>query len=266
MINFKEEKEIIQLINNALKINILPKKKASLLGPKYETTKKHITKISFEMDKEERPIYNKIPAEEIKKNEIRYMPTEIGKLEYLETIGWRHALMGNLPEEIGKLKKLKIMTIESKVITELPQSIGEMESLESLQFTCELMKTLPKSIGNLQNLKNIRLYETPKDFYLPETLLNASNLNKIDFCRTTIDDIPVFLASHPSLKTIALFNVHMEKFPKSLAKFQNLETLFWRNTLRNIKTPQIVDEIKKIGIGTYGEIRGEALEYLRNNI
>ncbi len=266
MINLEEEKKIINLINKALMTNILPKEQADIIGSQFEVQEEHIHKISIRMEKEDQYKYTYLPAKKIKKKEVRYMPPEIGKLEHLDMLVCDHAILGNLPREFCELKKLTWLALTSKVIMDLPDCIGKMEKLETLMLHCELVKTLPESIGDLQNLKSIHIWDAPKNFILPKSILKASNLNSIGFEKSHISEIPDFLIEHPALKKLFLIDVDIVKLPKIISKFKNLETLLWRSPITDKKDLELIKKVNEFGRGPYGEITGEALNFLRDNI
>ena len=85
-------------------------------------------------------------------NEIRGLPSEIGKLTNLEELDLSDIQLEALPPEIGNLTNLEILDVDSNLLTAVPAEIGNLANLRRLSLNHNPLAKLPPEIRKLNTL------------------------------------------------------------------------------------------------------------------
>ena len=213
---------------------------------------------------------------------ITEIPTEVARLQYLETLEVSRTKIIRLPAEIGDLKQLKTVDVSwNKELTELPREMGNLKyTLETLcvgrsyirEQAWEIIRTLkklktldvsynpelsgiPRDIGELQQLKNLVVSHNLGITELPKEIGKLQHLEKLNLSRTSITELPREIGNLQRLQILNLAGVStITKLPRDIGKLQNLEALDLEDT--NVrKIPREIGGLKKLknlytGVGT----------------
>lgn len=83
--------------------------------------------------------------------ELKFLPTDIGKLKNLEWISVGHLKLQEIPESIGDLKYLKALNASTNNIPNIPASIGKLSHLTLLDVGRNKITHFPTTMVNLSN-------------------------------------------------------------------------------------------------------------------
>jgi len=127
---------------------------------------------------------------ELPNNDLKSLPTEIGKLINLQELNLFSSGLIEIPAEIGNLVNLQVLYLAFNNITELPPEIGKLINLNKLEiYRDTLLYSLPYEIGNLINLDT--MYLVGNNFKtLPNSIVNLSpDLLNIAFNKINPDSL-----------------------------------------------------------------------------
>uniref|UniRef100_A0A8R7QUC3 Disease resistance protein RPM1 n=1 Tax=Triticum urartu TaxID=4572 RepID=A0A8R7QUC3_TRIUA len=155
---------------------------------------------------------------------ISEIPTEIARLQHLETLQVRFTSITELPSEIRDLQQLKTLVVsQNQKLAELPREIGDLQQLETLDLSWTKLTELSREIGNLQNLENLILHHTE------------------------LKELPPEIGKLQHLKTLDLSCNGLTQLPREMWKLQNLKRLLL-NATGGAKIPREIGELKKLEI------------------
>ena len=143
------------------------------------------------------------------------LPESIGNLTSLRRLDVSNTQLTNIPKSIGNLSNLQILYVNNTQLTTLPESIGNLVRLQILYASNTQLTTLPDSIGNLINLRELNVNNT-KLTTLPITIRNMINLEYLDIGRTTIKSTSNELYRLPSIKTLILEDLSLDRLPNGI--------------------------------------------------
>ncbi|XP_032150611.1 leucine-rich repeat-containing protein 63 [Sapajus apella] len=112
-------------------------------------------------------------------NDLRYFPTEILCLKYLQILKLRNNPIKEIPSEIQQLKFLRIFTIAFNLITVLPPGLFSLSFLEELDVSYNELTFIPNEIQKLRSLEKLTVDGNELSFF-PHGILEL-NLTKIQF-------------------------------------------------------------------------------------
>lgn len=145
-------------------------------------------------------------------NNLTILPNSIGKLKSLKELNLSYNELSVVPESFRELKSIEIISFHSNPLIELPYWFGELTTLKRLDFVFTQLKSLPDSIGLLSslkflnltwtrinslpnsigNLKSLEYLDIPSRINsIPDTILNCTNLKKIEYINSKLDESPV---------------------------------------------------------------------------
>ncbi|KAJ1288096.1 hypothetical protein BS78_02G063500 [Paspalum vaginatum] len=180
---------------------------------------------------------------------ITEIPTEIVRLQYLETLELSSTGITRLPGEIGGLKQLKTLELSfNGGLTELPR---EMENLQDLETLCvggtnigdagweiitrlKKLKTLdvnyngvrtglPRDIGGLLLLKNLNVSYNKGITELPKEIGNLEHLETLNIRATGITKLPRDIGKLQKLETLDLVFTKVRKVPREMGALKKLK-------------------------------------------
>jgi Leucine-rich repeat (LRR) protein len=176
-------------------------------------------------------------------NQLQNIPNEIGDMEKLDDLLLNENKLKELPSTIGKLQNLKNLFVISNQLETLPNKIGGLAHIETLFLNNNQLKKLPHELWGLKNLMTLDLMDNKdldlKDSYkalavLPVNLVlstspngygidtlslfvkiniqnallaeiaNVKNIQKLDFERDSLTDLPPAIGELKSLSEINL--------------------------------------------------------------
>ncbi|KAM3206106.1 hypothetical protein ACQJBY_061658 [Aegilops geniculata] len=180
---------------------------------------------------------------------ISEIPTEIARLQHLETLQVRFTPITELPSEIRDLQQLKTLVVsQNKKLAKLPREIGDLQQLETLDLSYNhRLRELPREIGNLQNLENLYLSVTMLEELPPETG-KLQHLKALEVHFTRITRLPSEIGNLHHLETLDLSgNLGLTQLPHEMGRLQNLKRLLL-NLTGVVKIPREIGGLKKLEI------------------
>ncbi|XP_037419451.1 disease resistance protein PIK5-NP-like [Triticum dicoccoides] len=180
--------------------------------------------------------------------EIGEIPSEIARLQHLETLQVRFTWITELPCEIGDLQQLKTLDVSRNTkLAKLPREIGDLQHLETLDLSCNRLTGLPREIGNLQNLENLYLNATMLEELPPETW-KLQHLKALEVGWARIKRLGSEIGELQHLETLDLsHNTELTQLPHEMWKLQNLKRLLLNGT-GVTKIPREIGGLKKLEI------------------
>ena len=159
------------------------------------------------------------------KNNVKIIPSEIGKLENLLLLDLCKAFeVEKIPSEIGNLKKLKKIRLSLTEVSSIPKEIGNLNQLEILWICCNHLTEIPKEIGSLRNLVDLDIHSNNIS-YLPDEICRLTKLKSLNLSYCELKKIPENIGDLNKLKTLNLFNNDLRYLPKSIVNLVNLKEL-----------------------------------------
>ncbi|WVZ62228.1 hypothetical protein U9M48_011995 [Paspalum notatum var. saurae] len=179
---------------------------------------------------------------------IAEIPTEIVRLQYLETLELYATGITRLPAEIGDLKQLKTLDVSwNRGLTELPR---EMENLQDLERLCiggtNIRDPRWEIITRLKKLKTLDMSRNGMVAGLPRDIWGLQQLKNLDVSgNKVITELPEEIGKLQNLETLNARGTGITKLPRDIGKLQNLESLDLSNT--NVrKVPREIGGLKKL--------------------
>jgi len=87
----------------------------------------------------------------LRRNNLEYLPKEIGFLSNLEYLDLRLNKLEKLPNAIGLLFKLKNLNLSSNILITIPDSIGDLLMLKTLNLKSNHWITIPENVKKLES-------------------------------------------------------------------------------------------------------------------
>jgi Leucine-rich repeat (LRR) protein len=216
---------------------------------------------------------------------LEKLPTEIGRLSWLEILDLESVHLASLPKEIGLLKNLKELRLLDNKLQSLPREIGELLLLEHLDLGFNEIKDLPSEFSNLKNLlyldftncglgyfpfvitklNNLKfLYLDYGGFeYLPAEIGNLTMLKELDINANLLTSLPTEFGNLTSLNILDISRNNFETLPEALFHLTNLEELYaGENHLKMISAK--VSKLKSLKLLSLGN-SGDGFRYSAGN-
>jgi len=210
------------------------------------------------------------------------LPTEIGKLVWLEKLNLESAGIIILPKEIGLLTNLRELNLFDNRLESLPTEIGNLISLEHLDFSGNPhFNNLPFEFANLKELRqldfddnnfghfpfaitklvNLRVLHIMGNQieYLPAEIGNLTYLEELDININMLTSLPAEFETLSKLKTLDISRNYLSEIPKVLFNLSNLEILYLNENHIKTISPKI-GNLKKLKFLNFGN-SGEGLRY-----
>jgi len=159
-------------------------------------------------------------------NQINLLPEWIGELENLELLKLGNSFsfslrpknnLRKIPSSIGRLKNLKTLALDDVALSSIPVEIGNLYLLEHLSLSKNQLKQLPESIFHLSQLKTLQIPEN-KISGLSESIGRLRNLEKLDISKNKLKTLPKSIGNLKKLKELRLYQNPFESVPKSIEK------------------------------------------------
>jgi len=134
-------------------------------------------------------------------DELKSLPTEIGKLINLRELYLDDNSIQLLPTEFGQLLNLQYFSLIYNKLNSLPTEIGQLLNLQYLYLSCNHLKIIPIEICNLINLQYLSLDHNKLE-KIPTQIGQLINLIDINLCDNKLQSIPTQIAQLINLKYI----------------------------------------------------------------
>lgn len=118
---------------------------------------------------------------DIEDSEIQKIPESICNCLNLEKLNLSYGTIKSLPKNFSKLINLRELDLSHNQIQELPVNFGKLKKLEKLSLGDNLIERLPEDFGELTNLTYLNLEYMPKLIYYPKSFTNLVNLKRLIF-------------------------------------------------------------------------------------
>ncbi|GIV44505.1 MAG: hypothetical protein KatS3mg035_1628 [Bacteroidia bacterium] len=108
-----------------------------------------------------------------------YLPTNFGRLKFMQDIIIYNSPLDTLPASIGELQNLKSLVLAKNKLKKLPDEICKLKNLEVLVLDNNELNSLPRNIYELRKLKVLSLRNNQLTS-LNDDIVNFKNLAKLD--------------------------------------------------------------------------------------
>ena len=158
---------------------------------------------------------------------------DMGCLESLEDLVLYTNQIRKVPTSIGKCPKLLRLEINNNEVTTLPREIGNCVQLEELVCHSNRLLIIPQTINRLERLVNLD-FNKNNIFEIPEELFSISSLRLLSLRENDIEKISSNIKNLTSLKIFDLADNCIEKLPKEICDL-NLDALWLTNNQADSK-------------------------------
>ncbi|XP_077229564.1 LRR receptor-like serine/threonine-protein kinase EFR [Tasmannia lanceolata] len=190
------------------------------------------------------------------------IPSEIGNLFNLQTLGMEHTFMtGTIPNSIGKLWRLQVLGLDSNRLSgNIPSSIGNITKLIKLNLEGNnIQGSIPSALGKCQNLIELRLAQNNLHGTIPKQVMGLSSLSIILSLSLNSLTGPVPLEVG-KLENLGILDVSENKLsgeiPSTLGKCRSLGGLYMQGNIFQGTIPSLFSSLTAI----------EALDLSNNNL
>ncbi len=116
--------------------------------------------------------------QEVGKEGITFLPSQIGTLTELEVLTINDNDLSDLPNELFGLEKLKTLEVQNNDITKLSKRVGNLSDLLVLDLRNNELRVLPEQISKLRKLEILQLWGNDLE-YLPKSVAKLSSLKEL---------------------------------------------------------------------------------------
>ncbi len=175
--------------------------------------------------------HNQITRLDLYDCDLKELPPEIGKLQYLTKLNLWGNKLSYLPAEIVKLQNLKYLLLGNNKLNNLPLVIVKLQNLNLLDLSGNQLSYLPPEIGTLQHLTELNL-EANQLSQLPAEIVKLQSLTHLLLQNNQLNCFVPDIWKLPNLASLGLNNNQLSQFPKALLDL-NLEVKWdsysWKN-------------------------------------
>uniref|UniRef100_A0A182M207 Disease resistance R13L4/SHOC-2-like LRR domain-containing protein n=1 Tax=Anopheles culicifacies TaxID=139723 RepID=A0A182M207_9DIPT len=187
-------------------------------------------------------------------NKISVLPSEIGRMECLETLDLSDNALRRLPHTIGGMKRLTKLLLNENCIDQLPLEIGQLHKLEVLEVRKNRLTSVPVQLAQCTSLDDIRMDDNPGLVSIPSRIFSLPLLTYVSAERCNLFQLP-FTINITTLYFVLLFSQEhcLTHCPLALERFITPDYESMEQRLRRIENPPY-----------YRHIRCHAVPYLLN--
>lgn len=167
---------------------------------------------------------NNILSIGLSQNHLMSLPATIGNLATLEGIYLNNNHLTTLPPEIGNLTNLSYLDLHNNQLTALPTQIGDLTSLQTLALSNNLLMELPEQIGNLNSLQALALSSNLL-IELPAQIGSLHNLQQLMLTNNQLTAVPSEISGLGNLTHLYLNNNQLTTLPPEIGSLDNLSYL-----------------------------------------
>jgi len=162
---------------------------------------------------------------DISHNEIRWIPPSFTKLVKLKELDLRHNHFFELPKEFGACSSIEELVLDHNKFYDLPESMTNMPRLRSLSLDHNEYMLLPAWIDRLRKLDTIT-FSFNKVKKLPNNFMNMANLTELRFSHNDFSQVPFLLSHLGKLKVVDMSSNPMGHLPDCMGGCGALEELY----------------------------------------
>lgn len=169
-------------------------------------------------------------------------------------------------EFIKKTKHLRVLSLVEVGLEELPDWIGELKHLRYLDISRNRIRSLPIGLGKLFYLQTLRIVDNvdpdgpfPSMPMFPKEFTKLNNLRHL--CTSIEMEIPHGIGMLTSLQTLPAVDLDKLSWGGTARELGNLHNLKGRLQLRGFGDAGIIEELKKLKLGTKENIEELDLEF-----
>ncbi|XP_035903496.1 leucine-rich repeat-containing protein 1-like [Anopheles stephensi] len=187
-------------------------------------------------------------------NMIESLPTQIGRLECLETLDLSENALHRLPHTVGRLKRLTKLLLNGNYIHQLSAEIGQLHKLEVLEIRKNRLTNIPVQLSQCAALEDLLMDDNPGLVSIPTRLFNLPALTYVSAERCNLFQLP-FTINTSTLCFVLLFsgNHSLTHCPVALERFAQPDYDAMADKMKRIKNPPC-----------YRQIHCNAVPYLLN--
>lgn len=187
-------------------------------------------------------VFHKLNSLNISSNKIRNLPIKFFNLKEIKSLNISNNLILKLPKKIFELDTLRHLSVSSINPEFFPNGINNFQ-LQTFEIDCVNTFTVPSSIFEIKSLKVLKLEGIAE---LPNSIAEASNLEKLTISRSGIENLPDKISNLKFLKTLELSDLKLlVEFPKVIFELESLETLNLKNSPIN-ELPSSIRRLKNL--------------------
>lgn len=162
------------------------------------------------------------------KNQIDFLPFEIGLLNQLEGIGLANNAFTDFPDIITQLPRLQTLMLNDNPLEMLSANVGQLRHLRVLGLGNTQIKELPETIGNLRRLKVLGAANNALN-NLPPTIQQLQDLEQLGLANNQFQEFPDVLFGLGSLKVLGMARNQIQTLPRRVLRWQQLKRLDLRD-------------------------------------
>jgi Leucine-rich repeat (LRR) protein/WD40 repeat protein len=161
------------------------------------------------------------------KMELATLPSEIGRLQQLQSLILLNNQLTTLPPEIGQLQQLQTLELWGNQLITLPPDIGLLRQLQELSIHINNITSLPPEIGQLQQLQTLELWGNQLTMLPPEIgqLQQLRTLNLGGITGGLLTTLPPEIGLLQQLRALNLESNHLTTLPSEIGQLQQLQKL-----------------------------------------
>lgn len=153
------------------------------------------------------------------------LPPEIGDLIHLKKLylnsGEKKNIIKHLPKEVGKLRNLEILQAYGVSLEDLPEEFAQLKKLKGLGLNDNSFSEFPDVIFSLTNLESLAINRNFK--YLPSGITNLTKLKYLYMPQANIDKLPEKIGELKNLKGLCIWGSNIRILPNSMKDLVNLD-------------------------------------------
>lgn len=209
-------------------------------------------------------------------NLLSELPTNLERLDSLETLILAENKFVNLPDHIIFPKRLKSISLYKNELSEVPNCLKSISNLQTLDlyynkittvpdFLCQMdslnilylahnqINQVPEAMGRMQQLSELYLHHN-RLTSVPDTLASLANLRVLHLNHNYLSTFPSLVLRLLTLEDLDLSNNMIEYFPDELASLPYLTILALQNNafseeeIEKGALGQLIDLLQKRGI------------------
>lgn len=176
------------------------------------------------------------------------LPSEVGDLQGLRTLGLSSNALTSMPAEIGRLDLLRTLELSRNQLSSVPTEIGDLAELRRLELTNNPLGQVPDEIGNLSRLITLRLSGAELS-ELPSTIGQLDRLQYLFIYDNEIGALPPEIGELADLRTLWAYRNNLAALPSELSGLDQLTklSLVW-NQLGGDLTSALIDLTDTVGV------------------
>ena len=136
---------------------------------------------------------------QLSKNQIKYVPETVGKLNNLVKLSIQSNKISVLPKSICDMEALTELYLSNNDLTSIPGSVGNIKNLTILAIGGNKLFWLPKSIGKLKKIQSINA-QNNRIRCIPKSFAKIACLRWLDVTGNNLFENPIFLGKNKTLR------------------------------------------------------------------